>query len=93
MATDTRIVYGARCTWWDHVSEVGIRNGLPVCPFCNLPLFEMEDEAEWYEGVDKYASTHEGYRAFVDWCRGRCFRDQKQAQHVYEDTTGAKVAL
>lgn len=55
---DTRIAYGARCSWWDNVQNAGTRDingrrpgeihGLPCCP-------------------------HPDYVAFIRWLRGRCY--------------------
>lgn len=81
MPVDTRIVYGAVCTWWDSIQKVGrtppTPNGhsLPACPHCKGVLFEMRDEAAWWRGVDAYEATgHPGYRAMTEWARGKCFR-------------------
>jgi hypothetical protein len=70
-----RIVYGARCTWWGSISEVGSTGtGLPVCPHCGGVLFEVPDEAGWWQGVDAYeAEGRAGYRRLIEWARGRCY--------------------
>ena len=76
---DTRIVYGARCSWWDSIDKVGLipvphSVGLPCCPHCQSPLFEIDNEAIWFASVDRYeANGHPGYRAMVEWGRGKCF--------------------
>lgn len=74
--TDTRIVHGANCSWWDSIDKVGSNDGLPCCPFCKGMLFEVPDEKTWWDGVDKYAAAGIGrpwYRKFIEWLRGKCF--------------------
>lgn len=75
--TDTRIAYGARCSWWDSIEKVGRTGGtisLPCCPTCRGVLFEMLDEEIWWRGVDRYtAETDPQYRTFIEWVRGKCF--------------------
>lgn len=72
---DTRIVYGARCTWWDSIDQAATTPaGLPCCPHCSSPLFETDSEATWWSGVDAYERDgHPGYRDVITWARGRCF--------------------
>jgi len=80
-ASARRIVYGAVCTWWGGIADVGlkpfageaVKGNLPVCPHCGRPLFEMASLAEWDEGVRRYAekSGDADYPAFVAWLRGR----------------------
>jgi hypothetical protein len=78
---DSRIVCGARCTWWGSIYEVGHRgtdggHKLPCCPHCGNMLFEYPNETEWFRAVDQYESQgHPGYRAMVEWSRGRCFKN------------------
>ena len=73
---DKRIVYGAQCTWWDSIDKISKHHsGLPCCPHCSGMLFEMANQKEWFVGVDKYeALGNPGYRAMVEWSRGRCFK-------------------
>lgn len=72
-----RIVYGARCTWWDGIAKVGkLGSGLPCCPHCRNVLFEMDNEEQWWAGVDRHETDgHPGYRAMMEWARGKCFPD------------------
>lgn len=81
--TDPRIVYGARCVWWDSISKAGLnRSRLPCCPHCGSVLFEVESELVWWTNVDAYAER-EGdadYRAFMEWLRGKCFASLAQAR-------------
>lgn len=88
---DTRIVYGARCGWWDSIDKVGVDGGLPCCPHCKGLLFEMDSPKTWWAGVDRYeAAGHQGYHAFVEWIRGKCM-DWSEAQEIYERETGKVV--
>jgi hypothetical protein len=88
---DTRLVYGASCMWWDSIYEVGhipLMNGmtLPCCPHCRNILFEMPDENMWWAGVDRYeASGHPGYRAMIEWSRGKCFPSLEATQKAYSE--------
>ena len=94
---DGRFCYGATCTWFGSIHEVGNtrshprhqqvigHNGdLPCCPICGGMLFEMQDEGEWWEGIDAYergdyplptAHPHPGYRAMWEWQKAqkKCF--------------------
>ena len=94
---DGRFCYGAACTWFGSIHEVSstkkhprhqqtINDGhdLPCCPICGGMLFEMQDEGEWWEGVDSFekgsypfptARPHPGYRAMWEWQRAqkKCF--------------------
>lgn len=72
---DTRIVYGARCVWWDSIDKaVALPDGgLPSCPHCHSVLFET-DETQWTDGMKKYESEgHPGYVGMMTWSRGKCF--------------------
>lgn len=95
MNDDTRIAYGACCTWWDSIHEVGEKRppgfkdkfgmgGLPCCPRCGGMLFEMENEAAWFASVDRYENDgNPGYRRFAEWLRDKCFPTIDQAQIAY----------
>jgi len=87
---DTRIAYGAQCTWWDGIREVGkSRSGLPCCPRCGGMLYETENEGNWFRGVDKHNEANHGYRAMVEWARGRCFKNYSELQKAYEESLAA----
>lgn len=86
---DNRIAYGARCTWWDGIRKVGKRQvgefSLPCCPHCKGMLFEMQNEGEWFAGVEKHEKNgNPGYRAMVEWGRGKCFRNYDEMKHAYD---------
>jgi hypothetical protein len=88
---DTRIAYGARCTWWDGIRKVGKTPpgpggfSVPCCPHCSGVLFEMANEGQWLAGVDKYESAgHPGYRAMVEWGRGKCFSNYAELKRAYD---------
>lgn len=84
---DPRIVFGANCVWWDSIDKAGRMKPelpLPCCPYCKSVLMEIPNIEAWNESVDHYeAKGHPGYRAFVDWMRGKCFRSSKDAQAAY----------
>lgn len=87
--TDTRIVYGTRCTWWDSIKNVGSfktdsGHNLPVCPHCGSPLFEVDSEEKWFAGVDKHEAVGNiGYRDLVEYGRGKCFRNYDELKKAY----------
>lgn len=91
--SDTRIAYGARCTWWGHIREVGHRtvsgdHPLPCCPHCRGMLFEMDNEGQWFSGADRYeASGHPGYRKMLEWSRGKCFPNLGALETAYRAET------
>lgn len=87
-STDTRIAYGARCTWWGPIAAAGTTHSgrLPGCPHCRGVLLEMPSEDAWWESVEdgitsgrvaemlpELADPAE-YRAFLRWLPNqRCF--------------------
>jgi hypothetical protein len=85
MPTDTRVVYGARCTWWGLITETSkTGSGLPCCPHCRGVLFEIASEAEWWSGVDQAeAGGRAGYRALIEWAHGRCFPSFDDLEAAY----------
>lgn len=97
--TDTRIAYGSRCTWWDGIEKVetieaGSGHRLPCCPHCRGMLFEIPTPEMWWDGVVKYeAAGHAGYRAFMEWAKGKCFPNIKAAKAAYEAKPGRTVQL
>lgn len=84
---DSRIVYGARCTWWAPITDLSVRPGLPLCPECGSPLFESPTPEQWWAGVDKHSRSARDpqYRTFVEWLRGKCFRSHMKARHVFDN--------
>ncbi len=98
-STDTRIVYGMRCVWWDGIEKTARtpeRDGhsFPCCPCCGSVLMQMDDPKQWWDTVEKHeAAGHPGYRAFIEWMKGKCFPDMKSAKAVYEAKPGRSVTL
>jgi hypothetical protein len=86
-ATDTRIVYGARCTWWDTIDKVNKnRVGLPCCPHCRSVLFEMDSIEEFMGGAREHEKLgHPGHVEMVEWMRGRCFPTWEEALQRYKE--------
>ena len=88
--TDLRIVYGARCTWWDSIDNVGRTppgpggHRLPACPHCGSVLFEVPTEEDWWEGVDRAEREGRvGYRGLIEWSRGRCYPNFTALEAAY----------
>lgn len=89
---DTLIVNGANCTWWDDITGTANtspdRKGLPICPHCASPLYQHKPE-KWWEAVDGYeAADHPGYRRFIEWLRGKCFRTYGEAKDAFAKAEG-----
>lgn len=73
--SDSRVVYGARCSWWDTIDSIATTaSGLPCCPRCYGPLFETDSLETWFRDARRYETDgHPGYVAFLEWLRGKCF--------------------
>ncbi len=89
MSADPRIVYGAKCAWWDSIDKAGKIGPLniPCCPHCKGVLYEMDSEAEWWKGADEYEKKEPGYRKFMEWLRGKCFKTFEEARQKYAELT------
>lgn len=87
------VVYGMNCRWWDGIENIGHREGgLPCCPHCRGVLFQMDID-DWWKAVTKYEEAgHPGYRAFIEWLKGKCFRTWNEAKAAYE-ASGRKVTV
>lgn len=84
---DKRVVYGARCTWWDSIGAVATvgRMKLPCCPHCKGPLFELPSRTEWDKMVADYAAAtlDPGYPDLIFWARGKCFPNFDALREAY----------
>lgn len=81
---DTRIVYGAACTWWGDIQQGSTFACLPCCPHCGGPLLEMQNESEFLNSARKHQREgHDGYVQFVRWMKGKCYRTIELAQDAY----------
>lgn len=87
-----RIVYGAFCSWWDSIDKVGKTSprspdvSIPCCPHCGSPLYEMPNDTAWFNAIDAFEKQgNSGYRAMVEWGRGKCFRNYSELQKAYRD--------
>jgi hypothetical protein len=86
---DTRIVYGFFCSWWGGIEEAGQHfskhPGLPGCPHCGHGLMQVDSPEIWWKGVDDMETKVPGYRDFISWLKGKCFRDHSGEQkHLSE---------
>jgi len=87
---DQLIVYGANCVWWDAIEKCATKKtpemtgpGLPCCPHCGSVLFQVE-ETTWRRNVAKHeAGGNPGYRALMEWMRGKCFPTMTAARRAY----------
>lgn len=85
--TDTRIVWGVGCCWWDSVDKASKNiSGLPCCPHCGSMLMEVPSPIVWWTNVDDYAkkANDRDYREFMKWLRGKCFRSIVTARAEFE---------
>lgn len=84
--TDTRVVFGVRCAWWDTIDKVAKTDrNLPCCPHCGSVLLEVPDLNTWWAGVDLHESEgHPAYRAFIEWLRGRCYPNLIAAKMAFD---------
>lgn len=69
MNTDTRVVYSAKCSWFGPIQEAGVSGhmGLPCCPHCGSPLFEVPSKEVWDNSVSKFDKIHPGYKDYINW--------------------------
>lgn len=90
---DERVVYGARCTWWDSIDKVAKHiNGLPRCPHCGSVLFERPSEQTFLDGAKRYERDgHPGYVEFLHWQRGKCFPNMAAAQEAFDAERSAQA--
>lgn len=87
MTTDTRIVYGATCRWWDSIDKASSTDGsgLPCCPICGGVLFEVPTAEAWWRDVDDFeADGHPGYRELLEFTRGKCYKSMDAATAAWE---------
>lgn len=94
MPEATKIVFGARCAWWDSIDKAATiktpsGHGLPCCPHCRGVLFEIEP-AKWFDGLRQYATIEPGYEAMMLWSRGRCFATMASLRAAYGSRPNAE---
>ncbi|TAL28984.1 MAG: hypothetical protein EPN98_21315 [Phenylobacterium sp.] len=93
---DRRIVYGANCVWWDSIDKVAAKptpsgRGLPCCPHCGSVLMEVPSIEHWNRNMDRYeADGHPGYRAMMEWSRGKCFPTMTALRAAHEAGRGGQ---
>lgn len=74
---DERIAYGAGCTWWGTIYQIGTATlgGLPMpcCPHCGGMLYEMPRLQDWMDDARAYAEQQGDplYPAFIEWNQNR----------------------
>lgn len=93
-----KVVYGARCVWWDTIDKTGRtppREGIsiPCCPHCGGVLYEAGSEDEWWVAVDRHEAKkpEPGYRKLLEWMRGKCFTNYPAAQKAYAEAHRGQV--
>lgn len=80
---ENKIVYGAKCTWWDDKEKAVIieSTNLPGCPFCGSVLFE-QDKKTWEKLTDNF--NEPGYKKMMVWSKGKCFPDLATLKKEYK---------
>lgn len=87
---DYRIVYGARCCWWDSIDKAA-RGLPPTCPHCGGVLYEGPNEAAWWRGAEEQEAKEPGYIAMMRWARGTCYRTMTAMREAW--TAAGKPGL
>lgn len=87
--SDSSVVYGATCVWWDlfHNAAVGPPPfNVPVCPKCGGVLYELPDLFAWWKQVGEYykmLGVADG-EDFIEWLQGKCFPTLEDARLAYD---------
>lgn len=71
---DSRIAFGANCTWWGTIYEVAkgsdTGKGIPTCPHCGGVLYEDPSMEAWLARLDSVPEDqYPDYRAAMEWQR------------------------
>jgi hypothetical protein len=73
------VTYGAVCSWWDDKEKAGTTStGLPCCPYCMSPLFEIPLVQGWNRVVTEENRPHwftvdlALWSEFLEWSRDKC---------------------
>ena len=102
-------VYAAHCGWSGSILDTGtlplppsanlppeIKNaGIPCCPYCKSPLFQVEEEKWWKEAAIHEAKGHPNYVDFAKWkeSQRKCWPTLAEAAVEYKQATGKEVVL
>lgn len=77
------VVFCSLCTFWGDISAAAKSDsGIPVCPECGFPLYEMP-KYEWDTNVSRYDAGHPGYAEMMRWSKNRCFNDFRHLSAQY----------
>lgn len=75
------------------------RHSLPCCPHCGGVLYQIDPET-WFGKADRYEyegrdgdGPHPGYRAMLEWQRGKCFPTLESVAAAYLKETGISVRV
>lgn len=63
---DTRYCYGAVCTWHGPIKHTINSSGIPGCPHCGGPLFQMESKEEWDSKAKEFGEDQD-LPFYFDW--------------------------
>lgn len=97
--TDTRIVYGYFCTWWDSIDKCGKTEpnkktgiSIPCCPHCGSPLLEVDSLEEWESKVRATEPTRwPNYVGFMRWLRGKCIKGGMAAARFQWESEQSRI--
>lgn len=76
--------YGT-CTYWtDDWEALSNEKGIPICPDCGGPGFEISIQA-WNEGIEKHeADGNPGYGKFVETLKENCHGKKADFNDLWE---------
>jgi hypothetical protein len=88
------IVYGARCCWWNTIDRAGRLggqpHGLPCCPYCESPLFEIAEELWWEQAQEVEDNGRDNYVDFVKWLQGKCLISGARLYNMWKEDIRGK---
>lgn len=99
---DTRIAFGAGCTWWGPIDEVAKGGdtgmGIPSCPFCRGVLYEDPDIRAWQTRLTRTEQMgYPNYSEVMIWQHDvakRCYKSWIALRQAYDsDKTAPKKGL
>lgn len=56
--------------------------GMPCCPHCSSPLFQM-DVADWKKGIEAQAEKERGYHDLIGFAKGKCFPNFEEVRKAF----------
>ena len=83
--SESKVVFGVGCAWWDSIDKASRNAGtIPCCPTCSGLLYESSEQDWWRQVDDHERAGNPGYRNFVEWWRGQHFKTYEEARAAYD---------